>query len=42
MLPVEEYSDQELREMAGGCTEVTCPRHGRFNWELVERGVTRG
>lgn len=39
---IEEYSDQELREMAQGCTEVTCRYHGAFNWELCERGARRG
>lgn len=42
MRPIEEYSDQELREAAQGCTEWTCLYHGEFNRELWERGATRG
>lgn len=39
---IEEYSDQELREMTRGCTEITCLYHGYINSELFQRGAKRG
>lgn len=38
---IEEYTDQELREMNQGCSEVTCPYHGAINFELMQRGAAR-
>jgi hypothetical protein len=37
-----DWTDQELRDHAQGCTEATCPYHGRFNMELQRRGSAEG
>lgn len=34
-------TDTELRILADGCTEHTCPRHGEFNRALAARGASR-
>lgn len=34
-----EWSDAFLNDMADGCTDLTCPRHGRINTERRKRGL---
>ena len=37
---MNEYAgvtDEQLRAMAQGCTEFSCPYHGRINMELRRR-----
>jgi hypothetical protein len=41
-MSLRDWTDIELRDHAQGCTELTCPYHGRYNGELVRRGAPRG
>jgi hypothetical protein len=40
-VPLYVYSNDELRRLADGCTELTCLYHGAYNAELVARGAPR-
>lgn len=37
----DNWTDQELRDHAQGCTESTCPHHGKFNVVLSMRAMKR-
>ena len=36
-IPLLERSDDELRRLTNGCTELSCMYHGLINMELMRR-----
>ena len=40
-IPLLERSDDELRRLNNGCTELSCMYHGAINRELMQRAINR-